>query len=208
MNHTKRTISIALLFLILPPALVLDAADNNRNVEISLGLGSNFDGRSHVDPPYPDLDAEGRFFSKVTFDYFPSDYLGFGLYTSYGHFAIDDAGVRDGVDLFEIGVGVKPRYPFYDIMEGSDFFFTPGLGIGYRRGVVDKFDNGDFHGLGLNFGVDFRLRFEDPGLEYGIDFFVEPGFTSQPFGRFFEESDLDITYEPIAYVSAGIGIAF
>ncbi len=167
-------------------------------IEASLGIGAAFGGDVTFENAggSEDVDHDSGFIMKLEGDLFPIKYFGFGAYLGFTASSLD-VPRDDGMDLFEFGVAAKGRIPV--LTDPVEFFITPGLYFGYRRTMFEA-DIDDADGLALNFGVDFRARFEKH-----FDVFIEPGFLTQPVGG---NDDVDVTFGPIGYILFGVGYAF
>jgi hypothetical protein len=168
---------------------------HGNGLELSAGLGAHFGGDVNVDPPDRDFEVDEGFYGKLTFDFFPIQYLGLGVYAS---FATSEHEFTGDINMAEVGLGIKPRVPVMDAIGSADLLITPGLSIGYRGLFTDELDDSD--GLGINLGLDLRLRWDR------IAVFIEPGILSQVAGG---NSDADVTFAPvIGYAIAGVGVNF
>ena len=123
--------------------------------------------------------------------------LGIGAFVSYAEGAIAEI----DLDFIELGLALKPRYTAEDFVDDYDLLITPNFYIGCRLKTLDGVpgdETGD--GLGLNLGVDFRIRFPS-----NIAVFIEPGFISQPNGV---SNDADVEFDPIRTILVGVGYQF
>jgi len=164
-------------------------------MEFNFELGGHFGGDVNLSNGSIDVDVDidGGFLSRLTFDYFTCEYFGIGLFTNIG---TSSQSYFNDITIWDIGVEVKGRYPI-PIDDVKKFLITANLGLGYR-GLFNEGDTVD--GMALNFGVDFRLR-----LQGRYDLYIEPGFISQPVGG---ASGVDVTFSPIPYLLVGGGIVF
>jgi len=161
--------------------------------ELSTGLGGHFGGE--VDTDIGTFDTDGGYLQKISLDFFPTRYLGLGLYNAFGTTAL--GGVDDTI-LVEVGLAIKPRLTAEDLLGDVDLLVTPDIMIGYRGLFPDTLDSSS--GLALNFGLDLRARWDN-----GFSAFIEPGFFAQPVGG---NSDTDVTFSPIGFVLLGVGYAY
>lgn len=167
-------------------------------VELSVGAGYQWGGKLEYDPPAPwtkfKVDIEGGVMGRAAVDFFPAGVLGFGFYGQLADTAFDIPGGRD-ILLWELGLSLKVRLPLGSLL------ITPTGSLGYRRFDVSGSDI-DSHGIGLNAGVDVRMK-SGP-----LEIFVEPGFLYSPLGAVVDESEVEVTHDPIFYLLGGIGLAF
>jgi hypothetical protein len=163
--------------------------------EASLGLGAQFGGTVDVTNGFSrEVDNDAGFAMKANLDYFPVQYFGFGPVLSY---ASTYNGLDGNINVAGFGLELKGRAPFRDLLGSADLLVTPELGITYRRSIPAVGLATD--GLGINFGLDLRLRWRR------LELFIEPGFETQPSGG----NDLVFsTFGPIGYVIVGTGFAF
>ncbi len=184
--------AMSLLLALCGPGLAQDGRRDS--IEISLGLGAAFGGEYTVEDDWEtDYGTAAGFYGKTALDYFPIEYFGMGLYLAGGNTSNRYHGT---IDMLEVGLGLKPRLPI-ELTETLDFLVTPSLYIGYRGLFPENCDSSE--GLGLNFGVDLRLRSEQ------LEFFVEPGFLTQPTGG---NDETWVTFGPIGYMLFGVGFSF
>jgi hypothetical protein len=181
--------------LLLPVCGTGLAQDSPRpSLEASVALGVVFGGEFTEEDDWEiDYETDAGFYGKTSLDFFPIEYFGMGLYLAGGTTSTERYG---DTGMLEVGVGIKPRLPF-ELTDTLDFLVTPSLYLGYRGLFPEESDSID--GLGLNVGFDLRLRSEDHW-----EFFVEPGFLTQPTGG----DDTDVTFGPIGYVLFGVGLSF
>ncbi len=164
--------------------------------ELSAGLGIQFptsytagSGSAAVG-----VAASNGVYTRVGLDRFFGEYLGAGLHFGYAATSTSPDG---DVSIPEVGLALKGRYPIHQLLGDADFLITPALSLTYRRFAPER--SSGSHGMGVNLGVDLRLRWAS------IDFFVEPGFLSQPIGG---SGPVERTFDPHAYFLVGFGIPF
>ncbi|MGQ9589474.1 MAG: hypothetical protein ACUVYA_04170 [Planctomycetota bacterium] len=167
-------------------------------LELSVGAGWQFGGELEYRPPAPwrkfEVNIEGGVMGRAAIDFFPAGVLGFGFYGQIADTALDIPSGRD-ILMWELGLSLKVRLPLGSLL------VTPTGSLGYRRFDVSGSDI-DSHGIGLNAGVDVRMK-SGP-----LEIFVEPGFLYSPLGAVVDDSDVEVTHDPIFYVLGGIGLAF
>ena len=166
-------------------------------LEANFAMGGQFGGDVYFDPPDRNLDADGGFYLKAGADYFFNKVLGVGAFLSHGRGDISGL----DFDFFEFGFALKPRYTAENLVDDYDLLITPSFYIGYRLQTLKGAPGDDTgEGLGLNLGIDFRVRFPN-----NFAVFIEPGFISQPDGG---SDDADVEFSPIGTFLVGVGYQF
>jgi hypothetical protein len=134
-----------------------------------------------------DVDKDGAFLLRIFADSYLMPRFAFGGYFNFSPYSQEGVSIT----MFEFGAGIKPRF-----LLAPDFAIKPGLNIGYRFTTSD-IDAAEISALGINVSVEFQKAMP------GVLLFGEFGFLSQPSGG---NADIEVTFAPIFYVSAGIGI--
>mgnify|MGYP006298906359 CR=1 FL=1 len=145
---------------------------------------------------WPDdhYEKDGSFLFRAFIDGYVVPTFAAGAYVNIssvniGYFDID-------ATMFEFGGAFKPRF-----MLSPEAAIKPGLNIGYRS-VSSDTETAEHEGLGVNLSVE--LQYQPESLkEQGLYLFLDTGFLSQPAGG---NDDQDITFAPIFYIAAGVGI--
>ena len=133
-----------------------------------------------------DVDKDGAFMLRAFADSYLMPKLAVGGFFNFSPYS------QSGIDItmFEFGASIKPKF-----IVAPDFAIKPGLNIGYRFTTSD-FSPAEISALGINLSVEFQKSMS------GVLLIGELGFLSQPSGG---NSDVDVTFAPIFYVSAGVG---
>ena len=134
-----------------------------------------------------DVEKDGAFLLRIFADSYLMPRFAFGGYFNFSPYS------QSGIDItmFEFGAGIKPRF-----LLAPDFAIKPGLNIGYRF-TTSELDAAEISALGINVSVEFQKAMP------GVLLFGEFGFLSQPSGG---NSAVEVTFAPIFYVTAGVGI--
>ncbi|MEX1138327.1 MAG: hypothetical protein WEB33_02855 [Bacteroidota bacterium] len=134
-----------------------------------------------------DVDKDGAFLLRIFADSYLMPRFAFGGYFNFSPYSQEGVSIT----MFEFGAGIKPRF-----LLAPDFAIKPGLNIGYRFTTSD-IDAAEISALGINVSVEFQKAMP------GVFLFGEFGFLSQPSGG---NADIEVTFAPIFYFTAGVGI--
>jgi hypothetical protein len=156
-----------------------------KTFELGASAGYWFSGNVIIEGV--DVDKDGAFLLRLFADSYLMPRIAFGGYFNFSPYS------QSGIDItmFEFGATIKPRF-----IVAPDFAIKPGLNIGYRFTTSDL-EVAEISALGINLSVEIQKSLP------GVIIFGEIGFLSQPSGG---NSTVEVTFAPIFYVSAGIGI--
>ncbi len=194
--RSKRALlcAVVLLFVFSAAAAAEPQSFDNPTYDLGASIGLWASGDIYFGWPDDYYEKDGSFLFRAFIDGYLMPKFATGVYINLSKVTISD--FDEEGSMFEIGVSMKPRF-----MISPEAAVKPGLNIGYRTTDADS-DIAESEGLGINLSVE--LQYQPPSLkENGLYIFLDTGFFSQPAGG---NEDQDITFGPIFYIAAGVGI--
>jgi hypothetical protein len=135
-----------------------------------------------------DIGTELGWIVNTAFDAMVAEKLSMGGYFFYSGTSEAETGESNTANIMTIGGTIKGRF---QLRGGTQL--RPGLILAYQITTVDEVDDIN----GLNVGFTFEAAF--PLKDFNA-IVAEIGFTTQPSGG---NSDVDVTWSPIFYLTVG-----
>jgi hypothetical protein len=186
MRWNYKTILVIVIALLLTGSLV-QAQEQSWNWNFKGGI--LFPGTITVEGF--DADTEMGWTANTAFDAMVAEKFSMGGFFSYSGTTEAESGESYGANIMSIGGSFKGRFK---LRGGTQL--RPGLILAYQMTTGDAFDDLS----GLNVGFTFEAAF--PLKKYNA-IIAELGFMSQPAGG---NSDVDVTWAPIFYLTVGYEI--